>query len=72
MVVTSLNQLWMIHCTDDVTRRKPLQMVSMTTLAGCVGALPLSHLSMMLVLGEGLGLYSGLTKVQQYIYAHFW
>ena len=65
VVLASLKQLWMITCSDDVTGGKPLRLASMTTISGCLKAISLSHLSMMLVLTEGGGvvLYSGLVKV---------
>lgn len=66
VVLASLKQLWMITCSDDVTEGKPLKLVSTAMIAGCLEAIPLSHLSMMLVLDEveGVGLYSGLVKVR--------
>lgn len=65
VVLASLKHLWMITCGNDVTEGKPLRLVSMTTITGCLEAVALSQLSMMLVLaeGEGVVLYSGLVKV---------
>lgn len=65
VVLASLKQLWMISCSNDITEGKPLQLVSMATIAGCLEAVPLAELSMMLVLDEvgRLDLYSGLLKV---------
>lgn len=61
VVISSVNQLWLIRCTKEV---KSLQLVSMETISG-VQAVSMLSLCMMLVLDNAgaLLVYSGPVKV---------